>query len=95
LLVAREPGATLRFPLAGSFACFMGFTDTRALVVRVDGAESTLVPVQITGGDGPLNWPLAITNGLSDAPHVIEITAGGPMLALADIFYFEPAPGNA
>jgi hypothetical protein len=90
LLIAVEAGATLRFPVCGSFACFMGFTNGQDLIVRIDGAETVCRPALLLGQHGPGNWPLLIANGLTDARHVIEIVTSRQEIAFADIFYIRP-----
>jgi hypothetical protein len=89
LLVAVTDGAALRFE-CGSFACITGFASGGTLLAGVDGEATEIRPAVVSAADGVQNWPLLITNGLSDRRHVIEVIAAGSMMALSDVFYIEP-----
>jgi lysophospholipase L1-like esterase len=91
LAVAVADGARLRFPLCGSFACFTGFAFGGAIATWIDGRQTVVRPATVDAPEGRQNWPLLITNGLSDAPHVIEIDAEGKKTAFSDIFYIAPS----
>ena len=89
LLVAVADGAALRFE-CGSFAAITGFASGGTLLVAVDGEATEIRPAVVSAADGVQNWPLLITNGLSDRRHVIEVIAAGSMMALSDVFYIDP-----
>jgi hypothetical protein len=92
LLVAVADGAALRLE-CGSFACLTGFASGGTLDVRVDGEAMEIRPAVITAADGVQHWPLAITNGLSDRRHVVEIVATGNQMVFSDVFYIQPPAG--
>jgi len=92
LLIATEPGATFRFA-CGSFFCIMGFTKglVMHLTVRIDGETFRPRACFIWDLDTQQSvWVLAITHGLSDAAHLVEVVAETPMVGFTDVFVFAP-----
>jgi hypothetical protein len=91
VLVALAAGAKLGFS-CGPFFCVMGLAGETPLRVTIDGARIETRPAMVGGASSRAVWMLVVSQGLSDAPHTVEIEALAPhAIGFTDIYAVMPA----